>query len=190
MLNLFIDTSTDFLILILEKNNKIIGKIYQNNMRCHIEKTLPTIKKLLNFNKLKLKDINNFYLTIGPGSYTGIRIPIIIIKTIKIINNIINVYVINTLIYQAGLDNVISMIDAKGGKWYFAVINDGVEIIKSQLFDYKICLKIINKFPNYKIRCDLRKINFIKNFIVLKKHFKLVKNILYLEPKYLKKDWN
>ncbi|UZQ31128.1 MAG: tRNA (adenosine(37)-N6)-threonylcarbamoyltransferase complex dimerization subunit type 1 TsaB [Spiroplasma phoeniceum] len=190
MLNLFIDTSTDFLILILEKEQKIIGQVHQNHARRHTEATLPTITQLLGQHQLKLKDINNFYLTTGPGSYTGVRIPMTIVKTVKVINPAINVYTINTLLYQAGLDNVVSTLDARSGKRYFAVISNVVEVIPRQVIDYETCIEITKQFPVYEFRYDLQEIDFVQNYLVLKKHFTLVEDIFALEPQYLKKDWS
>ncbi|APE75149.1 tRNA (adenosine(37)-N6)-threonylcarbamoyltransferase complex dimerization subunit type 1 TsaB [Spiroplasma citri] len=190
MLNLFIDTSTDFLILILEQKQKIIGQVHENHTRRHTEATLPVIKQLLSAYQLKLKDINNFYLTTGPGSYTGVRIPMTIVKTIKIINSAINVYTINTLLYQAGLDNVVSMLDARVGKRYFAVISNGTEVIPGQVLDYETCIEITKQFPGYEFRYNLQEIDFVQNYLVLKDHFKLVTDIFALEPQYLKKDWS
>ncbi|WP_374696602.1 tRNA (adenosine(37)-N6)-threonylcarbamoyltransferase complex dimerization subunit type 1 TsaB [Spiroplasma endosymbiont of Polydrusus formosus] len=190
MLNIFIDTSTDFLILILEQNEKIIGQVHHNNARRHTETTLSTIMKLLSEHKLKLQDINNFYLTSGPGSYTGVRIPMTIVKTIKVINSVVKVYTINTLIYQAGLDNVISTLDARGEKYYFAVVSNGTEVIPSQLLDYETCLDIIKQFPGYEFRCDLQIVDLGQNYLALKKHFRLVDDMTTLEPQYLKKDWS
>ncbi|WP_424526093.1 tRNA (adenosine(37)-N6)-threonylcarbamoyltransferase complex dimerization subunit type 1 TsaB [Spiroplasma endosymbiont of Glossina fuscipes fuscipes] len=187
MLNLFIDTSTDFLTLILARDEQVLGQVHQNNARRHTEETLPAINKLLATYNLQLKDVNHFYLTVGPGSYTGIRIPMTIVKTIKIINPVVKVFVINTLLYQAGLDNVVSMLDARGGQRYFAVISNGQEVIPSQVIDYETCLEISKQFPGYQFRCDLQDINPVQNYQLLKNHFELVDDIFVLEPRYIKK---
>ncbi|WP_425379589.1 tRNA (adenosine(37)-N6)-threonylcarbamoyltransferase complex dimerization subunit type 1 TsaB [Spiroplasma endosymbiont of Stenodema calcarata] len=187
MINLFIDTSTDFLTLILEQDNKVLGKVHQNNARRHTEETLPAISKLLKEHHLKLKDVNHFYLTEGPGSYTGIRIPMTIVKTVKVINPAVKVLVINTLLYQAGLENVVSMLDARGGQRYFAVLSNGQEVIPSQIIDYETCLEISKQFPGYQFRSDLQDIDFVNNYQMLKPLFHLVPDIFMLEPRYIKK---
>ncbi|WP_338963697.1 MULTISPECIES: tRNA (adenosine(37)-N6)-threonylcarbamoyltransferase complex dimerization subunit type 1 TsaB [unclassified Spiroplasma] len=187
MLNLFIDTSTDFLILILEQDEQVLGHVHQNNARRHTEETLPAINKLLATYHFQLKDVNHFYLTTGPGSYTGLRIPMTIVKTIKIINPDVKVSVINTLLYQAGFDSVVSMLDARGGQRYFAVISNGQEIIPSQVVDYETCLEISKQFPGYQFRSDLQEIDPVQNYQLLKNHFHLVDDIFALEPRYIKK---
>ncbi|WHQ37540.1 tRNA (adenosine(37)-N6)-threonylcarbamoyltransferase complex dimerization subunit type 1 TsaB [Spiroplasma sp. SV19] len=187
MLNLFIDTSTTFLTLILEQDNKILGHVHQNNARRHTEETLPVINELLAKYHFKLKDVNHFYLTAGPGSYTGIRVPMTIVKTIKIINPTVQVSIINTLLYQAGLDNVVSILDARGGQRYFAVLSNGQEIIPSQVIDYETCLEISKQFPGYQFRSDLQEIDLCQNYQALKNHFHLVDDIFVLEPRYIKK---
>lgn len=187
MINLFIDTSTDLLTLILEQDEQVLGQVHQNNARRHTEETLPAINKLLTTHHLQLKDVNHFHLTTGPGSYSGIRIPITIVKTIKIINPNVKVSVINTLLYQAGFDNVVSMLDARGGQRYFAVISNGEEIIPCQVVNYETCLEITKQFPGYQFRSDLQEINPVQNYQILKHHFHLVDDIFDLEPHYIKK---
>lgn len=46
----------------------------------HSEKLLPEIAKLLDKNGLSIKDNNEFAVVIGPGSFTGLRIGIALVK--------------------------------------------------------------------------------------------------------------
>ncbi|AGM25275.1 tRNA (adenosine(37)-N6)-threonylcarbamoyltransferase complex dimerization subunit type 1 TsaB [Spiroplasma chrysopicola] len=187
MNSLFIDTTGKYLTLILESNNIVLGHYHLDGERKHTELTVPTIKKLLDEQHLKLKDLTALYLTMGPGSYTGIRVPITIAKILKTINPDFKVYTINSLLYQAGLDNCISMIDAKGGQFYFAIYQNGQEIIPIQLLTLENCREISQQFSGYEIREDLLEFDYLNNYLNLKPYFILNETVDDLIPLYFKK---
>lgn len=185
MLNFFIDTSSEFLTLILEKNNELIYNISIYSKQQYVELTNMYINNVLKKFNFKLKDINSFYVTKGPGSYTGIKVAITIVKTIKMINNNVNIYLINSLIYYAGLTNTIFMIKLQNNKFYFVIIKNGKEIFPTKIIDKKTCLIISKKYPNYILKNKLTKINFLHNYFILKNEFELVNDINNLNPLYI-----
>ncbi|MDD5611348.1 MAG: tRNA (adenosine(37)-N6)-threonylcarbamoyltransferase complex dimerization subunit type 1 TsaB, partial [Candidatus Omnitrophica bacterium] len=72
---LAIDTTTKFLCLGVDKQ----GKVFQQNSDLgtrHSEELIPRIKNLLKKAKLSIQDIDYFACSLGPGSFTGIRIGI------------------------------------------------------------------------------------------------------------------
>ena len=76
---------------------------------------------MLKDNKIALKDINEVYVGIGPGSYTGVRIAVVISKMIGAMNNI-PVYEFSTLslIATASLNESFPLIDARRGNAYLS----------------------------------------------------------------------
>jgi tRNA A37 threonylcarbamoyladenosine modification protein TsaB len=78
-MNLFIDTTQKKCNLAIF-NNKIIDyiSILTNNNLTDL--VIEEINKLLKKNKINIKNITSLYLTIGPGSFTGVRIGCIIAK--------------------------------------------------------------------------------------------------------------
>lgn len=79
-----IDTSTEYLSLAIVDGNKILSKFHQRQDRQHSSLLIPTIDKLLKSCSLRLKDINGIALSIGPGSFTGLRIGVATCKGINI----------------------------------------------------------------------------------------------------------
>ena len=179
-MNLFIDTSTNYLFLILENNNKIVSNLKLFGKKLHTEQTIEEICKLLKKNNFLWKDIKSFYVTNGPGSYTGVRVTLTIVKTIKTINNNVDVFWINSLIFQVGLKNQLSLIDARGNKYYALHCNKGKATGKIKIIDKNL---IINKESSI----DYNNIDYTTNYLNLKKHFKKIKNINDLKPLYVKK---
>jgi len=69
-----IDTSTKYLSVAVTKNGKLLGEYSQDCAQAHSLHLVPVIKKLLNKIKLQLKDMDALCISIGPGSFTGLRI--------------------------------------------------------------------------------------------------------------------
>ncbi len=61
-------------------NKRIIGEYYINTKLTHSQTLVPMIDALLSSTKLELSDINFFAVNTGPGSFTGIRIGVSVIK--------------------------------------------------------------------------------------------------------------
>lgn len=79
---LFIDTSTDQIILALGKEKVMIREVLKSQHR-HSEILLLTIDKFLKKNKLKLENLTGLIVNIGPGHYTGLRVGIVTANTLS-----------------------------------------------------------------------------------------------------------
>ena len=77
---LAIDTSTDYLSLAVMRNGKIIKRFHRKSHMRHSSLLVPMIDKLLKKAKMKLRSIDCFAISIGPGSFTGLRIGVATIK--------------------------------------------------------------------------------------------------------------
>lgn len=60
--------------------DKLIGDFYINTKLTHSQTLVPMIDALLSSTKLSLSDIDYFAVNTGPGSFTGIRIGVSVIK--------------------------------------------------------------------------------------------------------------
>lgn len=82
MIYLKINTSKQNKIEVtLEINGK--KKTIKKNFSKGSEILLPSIKKLLSENKLKIKQIDKIFVKRGPGSYTGIRVGLSVANTLS-----------------------------------------------------------------------------------------------------------
>ncbi len=77
---LAIDTSTDYLSLAIMRDGKIAARFHRRSHMRHSSLLMPMIDKLLKKAKVKLKAIDCFCISIGPGSFTGLRIGVVTVK--------------------------------------------------------------------------------------------------------------
>ena len=75
MLNILaIDTSASSLSIAITDESGVIGEFSLDTGRTHSEALLPMLDALLSISRTKLTDMSAVALTIGPGSFTGLRI--------------------------------------------------------------------------------------------------------------------
>jgi tRNA threonylcarbamoyladenosine biosynthesis protein TsaB len=77
---LAIDTSTKYLCLVIAKDDKIAAGMRRPFARELSGKIMPSIDAALKQSKLSLKAIDYFGIGLGPGSFTGLRVGLAVIK--------------------------------------------------------------------------------------------------------------
>lgn len=75
-----IDTSTKFLCIGIYDENNGTSEYRMDLGRKHSYYILPTIKRILDSLKIKPKDLDYFAVGLGPGSFTGLRLSLSVIK--------------------------------------------------------------------------------------------------------------
>ncbi|WP_342254452.1 tRNA (adenosine(37)-N6)-threonylcarbamoyltransferase complex dimerization subunit type 1 TsaB [Spiroplasma endosymbiont of Zeiraphera isertana] len=185
MYQLYLDTTNNKLTVVISQANKILASSSFIAWQKQTELAIPTITNLLVKCKIKLKDISKVVIANGPGSYTGIRVAITFVKTLKVLNSFLTVFTINSLLLQAGLIKSISVLSAYNNKSYLAVCDNGKIIIQPQLVDENAKIGIISDLLDYKIIENLEKCNIVENFQKLSPYFIEVKNMEDLQPYYI-----
>lgn len=71
---LAIDTSTDTGSIAITDGEDILVESILNVGRTHSETLIPSFQEMLEKTKLDIKDLDLLALTVGPGSFTGVRI--------------------------------------------------------------------------------------------------------------------
>jgi tRNA threonylcarbamoyladenosine biosynthesis protein TsaB len=71
---LFLETATEVCSVALSKGEKIIASICLEKGNSHTEHLFPFIEEVLAKCKCKISELNGVVLSMGPGSYTGLRI--------------------------------------------------------------------------------------------------------------------
>ena len=87
MYTLYIDTHFVDLVLSLFKDEKIVETIKIENAN-HSDIAISLLDKLLKSHNLTIDDLNSIIVINGPGSFTGVRIGIVIAKIIGYTKNI------------------------------------------------------------------------------------------------------
>ncbi|ALD66076.1 tRNA (adenosine(37)-N6)-threonylcarbamoyltransferase complex dimerization subunit type 1 TsaB [Spiroplasma cantharicola] len=185
-MNLFLDTSNNKLIIILEKNNEIIDSFFLDNQIRISDITINELNNLLKNNRLTIKDIDNLYVIKGPGSYTGVRVGITIVKTLKTLNNKFKIYVLSSLAFQASTKKVISILDAKGKNIYLGIYDKGKNIIEDQLVPLEYLKDFEQQFLNFRLVEDYKEIDFKECYLQTKIFFQEIKEIKDIKPLYIK----
>ena len=119
-----IDTATDILAVALTDNRELIVESRSNIKRAHAEKLILTIEKILTEAKLNLKDIDGIAISIGPGSFTGLRIGLAAVKGLALATNIpvVSVPTLDALVLQAYFYpyQICPLVKAQGDEAYTA----------------------------------------------------------------------
>lgn len=103
MLIFSITTTTKIASVSLHDGRKMLGEIGIEVAKTHSVGILDQIDRLLEWTGKKLEDIDTVLVSIGPGSFTGVRIAISVVKGLFYGKNI-NIYEVNeldALAYQA-----------------------------------------------------------------------------------------
>ena len=82
MYSLLIDTHDKEVLYVLYKDTEVLSIKNIDSKMGHSEIAMPTLVSLISESNLKLEDISNIIAVVGPGSFTGVRIGVVIAKTI------------------------------------------------------------------------------------------------------------
>jgi len=124
MYSLILDSATKRLYACLVKDKKVLFERYIDGKNDHAKYVVSIVDEALKENNLKIDDINNLVVGIGPGSYTGVRMAVTVMKMFSVFKDI-KLYKISTLkLMSSGYKGlVLSYIDARHGN-VFASIYD------------------------------------------------------------------
>jgi len=151
---LSIDTSTDYLSVAIMDGRKIIAGYHRPSNRNHSRLLVPIIAKLIKRSGLKIKDIGGFCVSIGPGSFTGLRIGVVTVKGMAyaLDKPVVTVPTLDIIARNAkGFKGIVCpVIDAKKSKVYACLYkSDGVnfkKISKYLLLPAESLLKITENY--------------------------------------------
>ncbi|MFA6796032.1 MAG: tRNA (adenosine(37)-N6)-threonylcarbamoyltransferase complex dimerization subunit type 1 TsaB [Bacilli bacterium] len=204
MIKLFIDTSTGLLGLGLKVDGEIKGQVSLNARKNTAEQILPLINKLLDKEGLKFAQIDEIYLTPGPGSYTGERIGLTIAKTFAVLKPAVKIYLITSLkvLSLAAKENVSAcLLDARNNAYFAGFYQGGnllekegrIESIELETFmrehpDAKVVISSgqVDQLKNQLLAFDVIVGNIIELMMNNESAFDLVENPIAMKPVYLR----
>ena len=185
---LVIDSATKHLFVALYTDFECISKYYEAGKNNHSVKIMPEIERLLVDNNLKVKDLDEIYVGIGPGSYTGLRVGVVIAKMFGW-NNKIPVFTVSSLAMMASSVNdsglVLPEIDARRGNSFLGLYNIEEDIITLREDEQ------LTNLENYKASINGEFIVVSEGLpdmekIIKSKIFQHVEDIHGLNPNYLR----
>ena len=155
MITLCMDTSTQYLVIALIRDDQIVAKFQEKCWKKQSEELFPRLMDLMKEAGLEPEDIGQVVVSEGPGSYTGVRIAMTVAKVFCAMRNL-PIATVGTLQLFAGMEpRARVVLDARGGRVYTAVYEYGVLFLTGCRLNYDVCRYgncTANLFRIFKIR--------------------------------------
>ena len=192
MISLVMDTSNSYLAVGLYQDNVCLEAFQEKGSRRQSEKAIPTLKEVLDRHHIALKDVNEMIITSGPGSYTGVRVAMTIAKTLAAVSNV-KIKSVSSLATYAGMNQALSVIDARGHKVFVGVYENGLLLMKEQVMTLEDFAQLRAEYEDFELvgevgclglnekECDL-----CANIYALGQMADPIKNVDLLVPTYIK----
>lgn len=150
---LALDTSTLMATCAIIDEDKILGEYSLNQDMSHSEKLVPMIKTILEGLSLGIKDIDLYGVSIGPGSFTGLRIGVATIKGFAHLFDkpLVGISTLEGLAFNLPYNNiVVPMIDARRDRVYTGIYTWEESKIKTimepDVIEVNDLMKILDKY--------------------------------------------
>lgn len=191
MITLCMDTSTQYLVIALIRDDQIVAKFQEKCWKKQSEELFPRLMDLMKEAGLKPEDIGQVVVSEGPGSYTGVRIAMTVAKVFCAMRNL-PIATVGTLQLFAGMEpRARVVLDARGGRVYTAVYEYGVlsgtveakpcEEVKAEILEAETVIGDGSLVGREDHIPDLA-----ENFLALKDQWKYSENVHLVKPEYLK----
>lgn len=135
---LAIDTAGRYLSVAVAKGDKVVAKYTSKSERSHSDMIASVVERLLKNvgancrSPLRPRDIDLYAVSIGPGSFTGLRIAVAFVKGMNLFFNkpVVAVPTLDAMASQIKADIVCPIVDAKRANVYTAIYKNGRRILK------------------------------------------------------------
>lgn len=173
MNSLIIDTSTENLYVALYGKEK--REILEKGKN-HAQVLMKKIDEVLN--GLKISDLDEIIVGVGPGSYTGVRVGVVVAKMFSWTKNIPLKKISSLYIECSGYEGIRSVsIDARRGNAFCAIYDNDDSLILEEALrpinEFTTCGTLITE-KEYKPNME----KIVKNAILVKDPHSLVPNYL------------
>ena len=197
MISLLIDTCTKNVCIALFDDKTLLDKIVQSNQIDLSSNFMVLISNILDKNNIKIEDVDRFFVAVGPGSFTGIRIGVTCAKVIAwaLKKEVIPFSSLELLAaVDSNTDYIVPLIDARRGYVFTGVYDNQLNCIMND--DYIELDDLLEKIEadksvtyisldNFDLKTNLPEYNV--NKIVEKHYDDTPVNPHSLNPNYLKK---
>ncbi|HOI84952.1 MAG TPA: tRNA (adenosine(37)-N6)-threonylcarbamoyltransferase complex dimerization subunit type 1 TsaB [Acholeplasmataceae bacterium] len=186
MRTLFFDVSTNVMYVGVAKDDILIDYSIRIAQRDHAKYLVDRIDQVLRRNKLTLDKIDELIIGYGPGSYTGIRIAVVVGKMLAYARHM-KLKVVSSLFFMtSGYEGkVAALVDARRGHVFSGIYEHGQTLLED---GYRL-LSDLQQLDIYKqaqtVFIDDR--SFIVNPKLIREKGMLVEDIHGLVPHYLRR---
>ena len=141
---LSVDSSAIVASVALSEDGRLLAEYTINNKNTHSETLLPMIESLLSFFSLNMADIDLFSVSIGPGSFTGVRIGTATVKGLAFASNkpCVGVSTLEAIAYNLRFHKgiVCPVMNARRSQVYTAVFHSDGEKLERLTEDLAISI--------------------------------------------------
>lgn len=188
-----LDSSVDKLAVGISRKDKLIDSTIYEAWQKQSEMMVYELDKLLKKHNISRQEIKGVIVTIGPGSYTGVRIALTIAKIISLAL-LVPIYPISSLEVLSETNRPsICLINARSNRSYFAVYENDKIIVKDCIKTNEQVLDYINNHKDYVIcgqtnylNVPGKEVNIIERMFALYKTIKPISNPDFVKPVYMK----
>lgn len=158
---LALDTSTLVASCGVIDGDRLLGEYSLNQNMSHSENLVPMIKEVLRSLNLKIEDIDLYGVSIGPGSFTGLRIGVATVKAFAHLFNkpLVGVSTLEGLAFNLPHNEiVVPMIDARRDRVYTGIYSweEGrlKTIMRADVVEVDRLLEILKKYEKIVVNGD------------------------------------
>lgn len=186
---LVIDSSTPILFLGLLEQGQPKDTHIETLDRKQSEMMVPNIMSFLDRHHLKLGDLQAIVVGDGPGSFTGVRLALTLVKTLALLKPIA-IYPISSLQLFA-IDPLSAVwMDARGERMYLGVYEKNIIHVAPMILEMRLKKMMIDAYPKATwltpaLAC-LKPNQILEHVASLMMDLKPLKDIHQLNPRYLK----
>jgi len=146
---LALDTSSRAASCAILLDGSLAGEFFVNIGLTHSQTAMPMVEKLLEHTMTAPGDIDVFAVSIGPGSFTGLRIGISAIKGMALATGkpCVGVSTLQALAAGAGLfeAHICPIMDARRGQVYTAIFENTAGILRRIRCDEALSIEALGK---------------------------------------------
>jgi tRNA threonylcarbamoyl adenosine modification protein YeaZ len=186
---LVIDSSTPILFLGLLNQGQPIDSLVETLDRQQSEWMIPKVISFLLRHQLKLSDLHAIVVGDGPGSFTGVRLSLTLVKTLGLLNPI-TIYPMSSL-HLFAIDPLSAVwMDARGERMYLGVYEKNKVHVAPMILEMRLKHMIVDVYPNAtwitpSIACQQPNL-ILTHVASLIKSMTPLNDIHKLNPRYLK----
>lgn len=197
MISLLIDTCTKNVCIALFKDKTLMDKVVYSNQIDLSSNFMVLINNIFTKNNVKIEDVDKFFVAVGPGSFTGIRIGVTCAKVMawSLKKDVIPFSSLELLAtVDSNNDYIVPLIDARRGYVFAGIYDNHLNCIMNDAYIKldDLLEKIENdksttyvSLDNFDLETILPEYNVNK---IIEKHFNDTSiNPHSLNPNYLKK---
>jgi len=186
MKRLLFDVSSSIMYVGYSKDDILVDFSIRIAIRDHAKYLVDRIDQVLKRNKLKLEDLDEIIIGIGPGSYTGLRIAVMVGKMLAYTKDVKLKTVSSLFFMTSGYEGMVAaLMDARRGYVFSAIYENGKTILEdeyrkfSELSENPLYQKARTIFIDDK--------NYEVNVKLIAQRAILVENVHDLIPNYLRR---